>query len=391
VSASASPPAQPRFADHPVLLFWETTRACLLACRHCRASAQPDPLPGQLGRAEGIDLLFQAAEFAPHPPVVVFTGGDVLLRPDLESLLAVARSLRLVTAVSPSATDRLNERALDRLAALGVHGLSVSIDAGPEGHDRLRGVAGTHARSVAALRAARARNFVVQVNTVVMRSTVADLPQVAATLVEAGVRVWEVFFLVATGRALASEYLTPAEVLDVCAFLVESTRYGIELRTVEAPFIRRVFDGMREGSLAPGPLYARLTADLASRLGTPSRPPHLARAGTLDGDGILFVAHDGAIHPGGLLPLPLGNVRAHRLVDVYRTHPVLQAIRARTLHGPCGECPARFACGGSRARAYAATGDPLGTDPLCPWAASAQGDPDAGAVAATAPPSPADG
>ncbi|MCL6595040.1 MAG: TIGR04053 family radical SAM/SPASM domain-containing protein [Firmicutes bacterium] len=385
MSAQTPPPAQPRFADHPVLLFWETTRACLLACRHCRASAQPDPLPGQLDRAEGIDLLFQAAEFAPHPPVVVFTGGDVLLRPDLEELLAVAHSLRLVTAVSPSATDRLNERTLDRLAALGVHGLSVSIDAGPEGHDRLRGVEGTHARSVTALRAALARGLVVQVNTVVMRSTVADLPHVAATLVGAGVRVWEVFFLVATGRALASEYLTPAEVLDVCAFLVESTRYGIELRTVEAPFIRRVFEGMREGTLVLGPLYDRLTADLRDRLGPPRRPPHLARAGTLDGDGILFVAHDGTVHPGGLLPLPLGNVRSDRLVDVYRTHPVLQAIRARAFHGPCGECPARFTCGGSRARAYAATGDPLGTDPLCPWAAAAQDT----AVAAAAPASPA--
>jgi radical SAM protein len=357
-----------RFADRPALVFWETTRACLLACRHCRASAQPEPLPGELSHAEGLALLRQVAAFGPPRPVMVFTGGDVMMRPDLDALLAAARDLGLTTAVSPSATDRLDEAAIARLRALGVHGLSVSIDAGAAAHDRLRGVPGTHARSVRALRQARLSGLEAQVNTVVMRSTVEDLADVAADLLAAAVPTWEVFFLVATGRALAEEYLTPAETLDVAAFVLDTTRYGLRLRIVEGPWVRRAAEEARLGTLRPGPLHTRLTARLRERAGPPHGPIRLARAGTLDGDGILFVAHDGTIQPGGLLPVALGNVRGDSLVAVYRDHPLLRAIRARNFAGACRVCAYRQACGGSRARAFAASGDALGPDPLCPWA-----------------------
>lgn len=360
-----------RFADHPALVFWETTRACALACRHCRASAQPEPLPGELSHEEAVALLRSIASFGPPRPVVVFTGGDLLMRPDLDELVARAHALGLVTAVSPSATERLDEGTIARFHALGVHGLSVSVDAGPAGHDRLRGVPGTYARSFVALRRALAHGLGAQVNTVVMRSTVDDLADVAFALLEAGVPTWEVFFLVATGRALRSEYLTPAGTLDVLAFLLEATRYGLVLRTVEGPFVRRAEEEMRAGRLRPGPLHARLAQRLYALAGPPSGPVRIARAGTLDGDGIVFVAHDGTIQPGGLLPLPLGNVRTADLTAVYREHPLLRAIRARRLTGACGRCALRDSCGGSRARAFATSGDALGPDPICPWAEAA--------------------
>jgi radical SAM protein len=360
-----------RFTDRPALVFWETTRACLLACRHCRARAQPLPLPGELNAAEGLSLLAQVAAFGPPRPVVVFTGGDVMMRPDLTALLAEAKALGLVTAVSPSATDRLTASAMARFRALGVHGLSISIDAAAASHDALRGIAGTYARSVRALGGARDAGLAAQVNTVVMRSTVGDLADVAALLLEHGVRTWEVFFLVATGRALADEYLTPAETLDVAAFLLEATRHGLEVRTVEGPFVRRAARALEAGTLAPGPLYASLRDRLEALVGRPEGEVRFAaRAGTLDGDGIVFVAHDGTIQPGGLLPLALGNVRVDNLVSVYREHPLLQAIRARRLTGACGACDFQNICGGSRARAFAAGGDALGPDPLCPWAAA---------------------
>lgn len=368
-----APAFAPRFADRPALVLWETTRACALFCRHCRASAQPEPLAGELSHREGLDLITRIAAFGPPNPVVVFTGGDLLMRADLDGLLTAAHRLGLVTAVSPSATDRLDEAAIARFRALGVHGLSVSIDAGPVAHDRLRGVAGTHARSLAALRRALAHGLGAQVNTVVMRSTVDDLADVAFDLLANGVPTWEVFFLVATGRALATEYLTPAETLDVAAFLLLSTRYGLQLRTVEGPFVRRAAAQAEAGGLEPGPLYERLRGRLRQLAGPAHGPVRLSRAGTLDGDGIVFVAYDGTIQPGGLLAVPLGNVRTDDLVAVYRGHPLLRAIRDRALNGACGGCAFRRTCGGSRARAYAASGDALGADPLCPWAERAAG------------------
>jgi MoaA/NifB/PqqE/SkfB family radical SAM enzyme len=302
----------------------------------------------------------------------VFTGGDVLMRPHLDELLAVADTLGLVTAVSPSATDRLDAEAIAMFRALGVHGMSVSIDAGAAAHDELRGVPGTHARSVAALRLAVAEGLAAQVNTVVMRSTVDDLADVAGMLLDTGVHTWEVFFLVATGRALASQYLSPDEIRDVSAFLLEATRYGLAVRTVEGPFVRRAAAQALAGTLDPGPLYHRLRDRLRELAGPARGPIRMAKTGTLDGDGILFVAHDGTIQPGGLVPIPLGNVRTDSRVRVYREHPLLQSIRARAFKGPCGVCAYRDACGGSRARAFAASGDALGSDPLCPWAQEAE-------------------
>ena len=353
------------FAERPVLVFWETTKACLLACQHCRARAQREPLPGELSTEEGEAFLRQIADFGRPSPVVVFTGGDLLMRADIFHLLDVAQALGLRSAIAPSATPLLTREALTQLFARDIHSLSLSLDGPKAVHDRIRGVSGTYEAVISQVRAARETGFTVQINTVVMRSTVAYLADVAALLLAEGVHVWEVFFLIATGRALADEYLEPDEWDDVCRFLLNATQYGLLVRTVEGPFVRRV---LREDEpSAGGALYRRLSARLRDRLGAPVRTTQLARTGTLDGDGIIFVAHDGTISPGGFLPLPLGNVRQDHVVSVYRTAPLLRSIRARRFRGKCGVCPLRRVCGGSRARAYAATGDPLESDPACPY------------------------
>ncbi len=360
------------FAERPRLVFWETTRACALACRHCRADAQTSPLPGELGTREAEKLLEDIRGFGTPAPVVVFTGGDPLMRDDLWLLLDYAAFYRLPAAVSPAVTARLDSSTLRRLADYGVHAVSISIDAAADAHDALRGVPGTYARSVAALRDGAAAGLQMQVNTVVMRHTVADLAKVAAMLLREGVRVWEVFFLVVTGRALSSEAMAPADLEDVCLFLLDATRYGMVVRTVEAPFIRRV----QAERPAGGPLYRQLRDELVALVGEPTGAPTrggVAPRGTLDGDGILFVAYDGRIMPGGLMPQTLGNVRTDSLVSVYRDSPLLQDIRSRQLHGACGRCAWRQACGGSRARSLAATGDPLGSDPACLLGAPALG------------------
>jgi radical SAM protein with 4Fe4S-binding SPASM domain len=287
-------------------------------------------------------------------------------------MLERARASKLPVGLAPSVTPLLtHERVLD-LRLRGVRIASVSLDGGtPATHDGVRGVRGHFAETVAALRRLREGGLTVQVNTVVMRDTVDELPAVARIVKESGASIWEVFFLVRVGRGRALGELTPAENEDVCHFLVDASRYGFVVRAVEAPFFRRVVARRKEVPLDAesglGPLYERLTAALRRELGEPTSVSRAQTKGTRDGRGILFVGHDGEIYPSGFLPVSLGNVRYQDIVRVYREHPLLRRIRVADFDGRCGRCPYRELCGGSRARAYASVGDPLGEDPGCAY------------------------
>ena len=350
----------------PILVFWETTKACALACRHCRASAISQPLLGELTTAQAIRFVESLAGFGTPRPVLVATGGDVLMRHDLDAMLEHARTSKVPVALAPSVTPLLTDERVAELQRAGVKVASISLDgATPARHDGVRGVEGHFAETVAALRRLRERGLTVQVNTVVMRDTVEELPAVARIVKESGASIWEVFFLVRTGRGRALGELTPAENEDVCHFLVDASHYGFVVRTVEAPFFRRVA-AQRKRDPA-GALYEQLAAALRAELGGPTSPPRAQTKGTRDGRGIVFVGHDGEIHPSGFLPLSLGNVEHDEIVHVYREHPLLRRIRAADFGGRCGRCPYRELCGGSRARAFATSGDPLAEDPACAY------------------------
>ncbi len=360
------------FERRPILVFWETTRACLLACRHCRAAAIREPLPGELTTAEGLRFIDSLAEFGRPLPVLVLTGGDVLLRPDLLELVTHARRLGLPVAISPAVTDQLQPQLLRELRAAGVAVASISLDGASAGtHDELRGVAGHLEATLDAIRLLRAERFTVQVNTVVRPENVEELPDVAALVAASGARVWEVFFLVRTGRGRDLAELAPEQNEDVCHFLVDASRYGFVVRTVEAPFFRRVLAWRASGrDCETGPLYERLSARLRDLLGEPQERLRAQSKATRDGKGIVFVSHDGDVYPAGFLPLALGNVREQRLPALYRENPLLRQIRAAAFHGRCGTCPYADLCGGSRARAFASSGDPLGEDPACAYRSS---------------------
>lgn len=361
------------FERAPILLFWETTKACGLACRHCRAEAIAEPLPGQLSTEEGMRLVEDAASFTPRPPVLIFTGGDPLMRPDLFDLAEHAGRLGMSIGFAPSVTPLLTEAAARRMRAVGAKTVSISLDgARPETHEGIRGVPGHFRATEEAVRLLVREGHTVQVNTTVMRRNVEELADVAALVAAWGAQIWEVFFLIRVGRGAGLAELSPVENEDVVHFLYDASRYGFVVRTVEAPFFRRVVAWRRE--LPPGadpaevfglgPLYRGLAARLRERLGEPG-PSRAQSVGTRDGKGILFVAHDGDVYPAGFLPVRLGNVRERSLVEVYRSHPVLRAIRRAAFSGRCGACAFADACGGSRARAFAFSGDPLGEDPAC--------------------------
>lgn len=319
---------------------------------------------------EGLDLVDQAASFGKPYPTIIFTGGDPLKRPDIFELLQHAGKVGIGFALSPAITDTLSGEILSRIKSLGTSSISVSLDgAFADTHDLIRGRARTFEKTVDVLRKAKEIGLQVQVNTAIMKRNFAELPKMFHLIRSLGVRTWELFFLVKVGRGNSVEDLSPEEAESVCNFLYDVSRYDCVVRCVEAPFIRRVAKQRAElgdywGSNA---IYSKLKEELAMLEGNPARDARssLSLRGTLDGDGIIFVAYDGSIHPGGLVPLNLGNVRSGNLVDIYRNNELLRSIRERKLNGACGECGFRDSCGGSRARALAYFGDPRGSDPAC--------------------------
>ena len=357
------------YGQRPMLVFWETTRACPVACRHCRASALTQALPGELTTAQGLDLIDQVAAFGRPNPILVLTGGDCMMRPDLFELVEHATSLGLPTALSPAVTPLLTPEMIEKVAASGVHAVSISLDgASPAVHEEVRAIPGHLADTVAAIRAFTDAGVSVQVNTTVMQQNLDEMADVVKVVTDAGADVWEVFFLVHVGRGSVVNAISPQEHEDVCHLLWDASQYGMIVRTVEAPFFRRVVNQRRAGGPAPQTeTYRRLHERLIELMGPPREQPSAHTSATRDGKGIIFVGYDGQVAPAGFLPLEMGSVKDRPLAQIYRDDPTLRRIRAADFTGRCGRCEWADLCGGSRARAFAATGDPLAEDPACVW------------------------
>lgn len=299
-------------------------------------------------------------------PVIVFTGGDPLMRGDLFELLSYARGSGVRVAVSPAVTALLTNQVVEKMTELGVSAVSISLDgASRETHDSIRRVEGTFDLTIERIRRAVESGLNVQVNTAVMRTNLRELPGIFHLVKSLGVRTWEVFFLVRVGRATMMKDLTPDECESVCNFLYDASMSGLTIRCVEAPFIRRVVSERKRGVSLQDETLFELRNDLVRIEGKPSTASTLQAKGTLDGDGVIFVGYDGSIFPGGLLPYKIGNIRHDNLARVYRENDLLRMIRDRRLNGHCGICEFKEVCGGSRARSFACSGDPLGSDPAC--------------------------
>ncbi|BAA80656.1 PqqE homolog [Aeropyrum pernix K1] len=365
------------YEEKPLIVFWESTKACLLACKHCRAEALTEPQPGELSTREALALVDQVVEFGRPYPILVITGGDPLMRRDFWRILEYAVSQGLRVAVAPSVTPLLTREVVRRMARMGVARISISIDSGlPEVHDAIRGVPGTFKASVNIVREALAAGLPVQINTTVMKPTVDSLPETLKLLLDLGVDVWEVFYVVPTGRAARILDLTPSEWEDVSNYLYDASRYGVLVRTVEGPMFRRIALTRRllenmgldwRNRLRPGSLYHKLARKTLELLGDPPGEARAQTTGTRDGKGVIFVSNKGLVYPSGFLPYPVGDVRKSSLKEIYQSSPELEGLRKAVFKGRCGRCEFSQLCGGSRARAYSYTGDPLGEDPACAY------------------------
>jgi radical SAM protein len=351
------------FDERPFIAIWEVTQACDLACIHCRACAKPLRHPLELSTAEGEALIDQIA--AMQVPVFVLTGGDPLKRPDLYRLVVYATGRGVRTSLTPSATPLLTREAVVELKHRGLARLAVSLDGSTARiHDGFRGVAGSYALTLEALRWAREAGLPFQINTTVCRPNLADFDAVAKRVQSLEPVLWSVFFLVPTGRGKTDDLLTAEEFEAVFAKLDEfARRMPFDVKTTEAQHYRRYVAqararGRRQGTLRPaqtsGPQLA--TDDGIGR----------APRGLNDAKGFVFISHTGEVFPSGFLPISAGNIRTQPLAEIYRHAPLFTALRDPSrLQGKCGVCEFREICGGSRARAYALTGNPLAEEPCC--------------------------
>ncbi len=344
------------FAERPMLVYWESTRACALACRHCRASAMPIADPRELNTFAARRLMEDVASFGEPYPHVVVTGGDPLQRPDLNEVITYAVSLGIKVSVTPAATDRLTKERLAHLKFMGVDSIGLSLDgSNPARHDNIRQVPGTFDRTIEAARWAGEVELPLQVNTLVAQETADDLPAVFELLKGFPVMRWSLFFLISVGRGKELNELDPEEAEKMMHWAYDlSTEAPFAIKTTEAPSFRRV---ARERMLAEG-----MTPEEMRRTSV-----HRAH-GVRDGNGIVFVSHVGEVFPSGFLPLIGGNVREQSLASIYRDSEVFRIVRdVDNFAGKCGECEYKKICGGSRARAFAHTSDPAGSDPICTY------------------------
>jgi radical SAM protein len=345
------------FAQAPFIVIWEVTRACALACLHCRANAIARRDPRELTTEEGRRLVDQIVAFGKPYPLLVLTGGDPMWRKDLADLVGYASASGLSVALTPSGTGAATRKRLEELKAAGLSRVAVSLDGpDPETHDRFRRVRGSFMHTMKIIDAVAELGLPLQINTTVSRVTLPTLRAMADRVAGFPLTLWAVFFLIQTGRGADLDQISPEECEDVLRWLNElSDRVPFGIKTTEAPHFRRVI-----AQIESTPGTSATSATLFRR------PQLRASRAVNDGNGFVFIDHVGAICPSGFLPMPRGNVRTASLVDTYRHDELFLRLRdANALNGRCGVCEFREVCGGSRSRAFAATGNALESDPLC--------------------------
>ncbi|MEE8391006.1 MAG: radical SAM protein [Anaerolineae bacterium] len=337
---------------------WESTRACNLVCRHCRANAQEMPEADELTTDEVITLVDQIAAFS--QPIFVISGGEPLMRPDVFDIAAYATEKGLRTAISPNGT-LITPQIVQRMRAAGIKRASISLDGScAERHDAIRGVPGAFEQAVRGMGFCCEGDVSFQVNTTVMRQNVDDLEAMHQLVVFLGAAAWHVFMLVPTGRGKVDDEITPQAYEDILNWVYQAAQDSpIPLRVTCGPQFMRLVLTRQKDSVAPLNLVGRHSGGGHPGLDRMSR-------GCLAGMGYCFVSYRGGVYPCGYLPVQAGDIREQSFQTIYKESPVFESLRDLSLlEGKCGECPFVRRCGGCRARAYGITGNYLAEEPYC--------------------------
>lgn len=335
------------------LIAWEVTRSCNLACKHCRAEAHTEPYPGEFSTEEAKALIDTFPETG--SPIIIFTGGEPLMRPDIFELVAHARSKGLRSVMAPNGT-LITPDIARKMKEAGIPRCSISID-GPESasHDAFRGVPGAFAASLRGIEYLKAEGIEFQLNTTVTKSNLGNFKDIFMLADRLGAAAWHIFLLVPMGRAagLAEEVISAAEYEEVLNWFYDFRKTtSMHLKATCAPHYYRIMrQRAREEGLAVTP--ENFGMDAMTR-------------GCLGGTGFCFISHVGQVQPCGYLNVNCGDVRVTPFPELWRNTPIFVQFRDKASYaGKCGRCEYHQVCGGCRARAWSMDGDYLGEEPLC--------------------------
>jgi radical SAM protein len=379
------------FSLSPFIVIWEVTQACDLACLHCRAKARPWRDPRELTTEEGYLLIDEIKKFGGiwgtpdefvggqacpersrregglrnRSPLLVFTGGDPVKREDIYDLISYSVGKGLRTTVAPSVTPLLTIETIRKFKKAGISRMAISLDGSrAEIHDSFRGVNASLGWTMKAILNCIQEKIPLQINTTITRYNFEDLENIAYLIKDfENVVLWSVFFLVPTGRGKKDDQISPEEYEAVFHKMYElSKTMPYDIKSTEAPHYRRLFiqRTLEESRMGEQPVVRdRVKVRWSDTIGRASR-------GINDGNGFVFISHTGEVYPSGFLPISAGNVKQKSLVDIYRNSPLFRELRDYSkLKGKCGVCEFKKICGGSRARAFAMTGDYMESEPNC--------------------------
>lgn len=337
------------------LVAWETTRNCNLSCVHCRAAATQGPYDGELDTESSLRLLDQIAEVG--QAIVILTGGEPLLRPDIFEIAAYGTQKGLRMVMAPNGT-LIDAAAAGKMAESGIRRISISLDgASREVHDRFRGVDGAFEGAIRGIRAARNAGIEFQINTTITQANLEEIPRIQQLAVDLGAAAHHIFLLVPTGRGkyILDQSITAEEYENTLNwFYDQRDKTPLQLKATCAPHYYRI---LRQRARADGKTVSFETHGLDA-----------VTRGCLGGTGFCFISHRGVVQPCGFLNVPCGDVTRQSFADVWKSSEVFLALRnLENLKGKCGKCEYKRVCGGCRARAFEATGDYLAEEPLCSY------------------------
>jgi len=349
--------SQPEEGKTPVLrlVAWETTRNCNLNCVHCRAAATRGPYGGELDTPSALRLLDQIA--AVGRPIVILTGGEPLLRPDIFDIARYGTDLGLRMVMAPNGT-LITESTARRMVETGIKRISISLDgASREKHDRFRGVEGAFDSALRGIEMAKKAGLEFQINTTITRTNLAEIPRIQQLAVELGAVAHHIFLLVPTGRGkyIIDQEITAEEYEQTLNwFYDQRDKTPLQLKATCAPHYYRI---LRQRARAEGKTVTPKTHGLDAMT-----------RGCLGGVGFCFISHRGIVQPCGFLNVEAGDVNRTSFAEIWNHSETFQSLRRYDdLKGKCGLCEYNKFCGGCRARAFEATGDIMAQEPLCSY------------------------
>lgn len=335
------------------LVAWETTRNCNLSCKHCRASATMGPYEGELDTQASFKLLEQIAQVG--KPIVILTGGEALMRPDIFEIAKFGTEQGLRMVMSPNGTLITAENA-KKMKDSGIQRISVSLDgATSDVHDAFRGVPGAYDGALAGIAQAKAAGIEFQINTTITKANLDQIPKILKLAEDLGAVAHHIFLLVPTGRGkyIVDQAIDAKEYEETLNwFYDQRDKTSLQLKATCAPHYYRI---LRQRAKAEGKTVTFQTHGLDA-----------VTRGCLAGTGFCFVSHRGIVQPCGFLHIPCGDVTKTSFADIWKNSETFAALRdVNQLKEKCGICEYRKVCGGCRARAFEATGDFLKAEPLC--------------------------